>query len=64
MGRWSTGNEAFDEHQRAQFMKMREERHAFHDYRAAERRKRDQEAFDAFRAAEAAKPTDGDKKED
>lgn len=63
MRRWSTGNDAFDEHQREQFMKMREERHAFHEYRADARRKRDQEAFDAFRAAEAAKPAGEDKKD-
>ena len=63
MGRWSTGNDAFDEHQREQFMKMREERHAFHEYRMAEKKKRDQQAFDDFKAAEAAKPTDVEKKE-
>ena len=64
MGRWSTGNDAFDEHQREQFMKMREERHAFAEHRMAEKKKRDQDAYDAFRAAEAAKPADVEKKED
>lgn len=63
MGRWSTGNDVFDAHQREQFMKMREERHAFHDYRMAEKKKRDQQAFDDFKAAEAAKPAEEKKSE-
>ena len=41
MRRWSTGNEAFDDHQRETVEKLREERRAFHEYSAGERRKRD-----------------------
>jgi len=47
-----TGNAAFDEHQAEVINKLREERRAFFEYRMAERRKRDQEAYDAFRSAE------------
>ena len=63
MNRWSSGNEAFDEHQREAVEKIREDRRAFHEYRAGERRKRDTEAYEAFRAAEASKPADEDKKD-
>ncbi|MDE2385601.1 MAG: DUF2852 domain-containing protein [Alphaproteobacteria bacterium] len=54
-----TGNQAFDEHQMEQINKLREERRAFQEHRAEQRRKRDREAFDAFRAAQAAKPAEG-----
>ncbi len=55
-----TGNQAFDEHQMEEINKLREERRAFHEYRATERAKRDQEAYEAFRAAQAQKPAEGD----
>ena len=51
-----TGNQAFDEHQMEQITKLREERRAFHEHRAAARAKRDQEVYEAFRAAKAEKP--------
>jgi hypothetical protein len=57
-GRGRTGNEAFDEHQAGVLNTLYAERQAFADHRAAQRRKRDQEAYDAFRAAQA-KPQDG-----
>lgn len=47
-----TGNAAFDEHQAEEINKLREERRAFFEYRMAERRKRDQQAYDAFRSAQ------------
>ena len=47
-----TGNAAFDEHQAEVINKLREERRAFFEYRMAERRKRDQQAYDAFRSAQ------------
>ncbi|MBG1230848.1 DUF2852 domain-containing protein [Aestuariivirga litoralis] len=58
MRRWSSGNDAFDQHARETMEKLREERHAFQAFSDAERRKRDQEAYDAFRAAPPAKPED------
>lgn len=55
-GRGRTGNSAFDEH-RAQVMSdLEKERQDFAAAQDAQRRKRDQEAFEAFRAA---KPKDG-----
>jgi hypothetical protein len=45
-----TGNAAFDKHQAEAINNLREERRAFFEYRAAERRKRDEQAYDAFRA--------------
>jgi hypothetical protein len=51
-GPW-TGNQAFDEHQWAVINKLREERRAFWEFRKAERVKRDREAYDSFRAAQA-----------
>ena len=51
-----TGNRAFDEHQMEQINKLREERHAFQEHRNFQSRKRDQEAYDAFRATQAEKP--------
>ncbi len=47
-----TGNAAFDQHMMETIEKLREERRAFFEYRAAERAKRDQEAYDAFRSAQ------------
>ena len=52
-----TGNQAFDEHQMEQINKLREERRAFHEHRTEQGRKRDQEAYEAFRTAQAEKPT-------
>ena len=51
-----TGNQAFDEHQLEQINKLREERQAFHEHRAEQRRKRDMEAYEAFRTAQSNKP--------
>jgi hypothetical protein len=45
-----TGNAAFDEHQAEAVNRLREERRAFFEFRAAERRKRDEQAYEAFRA--------------
>ena len=45
-----TGNAAFDEHQAEAINKLREERRAFFEFRAAERRRRDEQAYEAFRA--------------
>jgi Protein of unknown function (DUF2852) len=59
MGR--TGNTAFDEHREKVLSELEAERQAFAEHRAAERRKRDQEAFDAFQAKrreEGEKPSD------
>jgi hypothetical protein len=56
-----TGNVAFDEHREKVLNELEAERQAFAEHRAAERRKRDQEAFDAFQAqrqAEGDKPSD------
>ncbi len=47
-----TGNTAFDEHQAEAINKLREERRAFFEYRVEQRRKRDQESYDAFRASQ------------
>ena len=51
-----TGNQAFDEHQMKQVTKLREERQAFQEHRTEQSRKRDQEAYEAFRTAQADKP--------
>jgi hypothetical protein len=59
MGR--TGNVAFDEHREKVLNELEAERQAFAEHRAAERRKRDQEAFDSFQAKrkeEGDKPSD------
>jgi Protein of unknown function (DUF2852) len=59
MGR--TGNTAFDEHREKVLSELEEERKAFSEYRAEQRRKRDQDAFDAFqekRKADGDKPAD------
>lgn len=61
-GRW-TGNTAFDEHQAGVMQNLRAEREAFWNYRQEQRRKRDQEAFDAFRAAQTATPPEAPKAE-
>ena len=56
-----TGNVAFDEHRAKVLNELETERQAFADHRAEERRKRDQEAFDAFQAkreSEGDKPAD------
>ena len=55
-----TGNQAFDEHQAKEINKLREERRAFFEYRMAERRKRDQQAYDAFRSAQTSGSADQD----
>ncbi len=49
MGR--TGNVAFDEHRAKVLNELEAERQAFAEHRAEQRRKRDQETFDAFQAA-------------
>lgn len=54
-----TGNAAFDEHQMKAVESLREERRAFHEFRANARRQREQEAYDAFRKAQAEKPAQG-----
>lgn len=50
-GRW-TGNAAFDEHQADVMQNLRAERDAFRSFRQEQRRKRDQEAYDSFRATQ------------
>ena len=61
-GRMSrTGNVAFDEHREKVLNELEAERQAFAEHRAEQRRKRDQEAFDAFQAKrkeEGDKPVD------
>ena len=49
MGR--SGNVAFDEHRAKVLNDLEEERRAFDEHRAELRRKRDQDAFDAFQSA-------------
>ena len=56
-----TGNAAFDEHREKVLSELEAERQAFAEHRAEQRRKRDQEAFDAFQAkrgAEGEMPSD------
>ena len=56
-----TGNAAFDEHREKVLSELEAERQAFAEERAADRRRRDQEAFDAFQAkrkAEGDKPSE------
>jgi hypothetical protein len=56
-----TGNVAFDEHREKVLNELEAERQAFAEHRAELRRKRDQEAFDAFQAKrkeEGDKPAD------
>ena len=56
-----TGNTAFDEHREKVLSELEAERQAFAEERAAERRRRDQEAFDAFQAKrkeEGGKPSE------
>lgn len=53
-----TGNVAFDEHREKVLSELEAERQAFAEHRAEQRRKRDQEAFDAFQAK---RKEDGDK---
>ena len=48
-----TGNAAFDEHQAEAINKLREERRAFFEYHSEQRRKRDQDAYDSFRARQS-----------
>jgi Protein of unknown function (DUF2852) len=57
--RGSTGNAAFDEHRAEVLRGLEEERQAFRAHRAEERRKRDAEALDAFRAAQKAAKNEG-----
>ncbi len=58
--RGSTGNHAFDAHRESVLRGLEEERQAFQEQRLEQRRKRDQEAYDAFRAAQAQKPENPD----
>ena len=51
MGR--SGNVAFDEYRAKVLNELEEERQAFDEHRAEQRRKRDQDAFDAFQAGRA-----------
>lgn len=48
--RGRTGNVAFDEHRAKVLNELDAERQAFAEHRAEQRRKQDQEAFDAFQA--------------
>lgn len=48
-----TGNVAFDEHRAGVLNKLEAERQAFAEHRAGQRRKQDQDAFDAFQAKRA-----------
>ena len=52
-GRFSTGNAAFDEHRAKVMDDLEKERQDFAAAQAAERRKRDLEAFEAFKASKA-----------
>lgn len=54
--RGSTGNHAFDAHRETVLRDLEEQRQAFRQHRMDERRKRDQDAYDVFRAAQASKP--------
>lgn len=60
---WRTGNTAFDQHSAQVMEDLAAQRRAFHEYRAEERRKRDQAAFDAFQASQASKGDDAAKSE-
>ena len=53
-----TGNVAFDEHRAKTLKDLEDEQQAFAEHRFEQRRKRDQEAFEAFQAKRKA---DGDK---
>jgi hypothetical protein len=61
-GRMSrSGNAAFDEHRASVLNELEAERRAFAEHRAEQRRKHDQEAYDAFqakRSSEGEKPAD------
>jgi Protein of unknown function (DUF2852) len=60
--RGHSGNRAFDEHQAKILSDLEDERRAFREHQDEQRRKRDQEAYDAFRAApdaNSAKPAEG-----
>lgn len=52
---WRTGNAAFDDYSAQVMDELAEKRRAFHEFRAEERRKRDQATFDAFQANRAGK---------
>ncbi len=56
MGR--SGNVAFDENRAKVMQDLEDERRAFAEHRAEERRKRDQEAFEVFKDKQANKQTD------
>lgn len=58
MGR--TGNTAFDAHRAKVLNELEEERRAFEEHRAEQRRKRDQEAFDAFQAGRSKSDGNGE----
>lgn len=61
MGR--TGNVAFDEHRAKAMEDLEAERRAFEEFRAEQRRKHDNEAFEAFRTARkdgGDKPSNGE----
>lgn len=51
-----TGNRVFDDYQAGVMRDLAAERDAFRAHREDQRRKRDQESFEAFRAAQASKP--------
>jgi Protein of unknown function (DUF2852) len=53
--RGRTGNAAFDEHRANVMQNLEDERVAFEAHRAEERRKRDEDAFEAFKAKQADK---------
>ncbi len=50
-----TGNTAFDEHRAKVMQDLEDERSAFEQHRADQRRKRDEEAYEAFKAKQANK---------
>jgi Protein of unknown function (DUF2852) len=61
-GRGRSGNHAFDEHQAKILSELENERRAFREHRDEQRRQRDVQAYEAFRAAQTsgdAKPADG-----
>ena len=60
MGR--TGNAAFDEHHAKVMKDLEDEQQAFAEHRFEQRRKRDQEAFDAFQAKRDSAKDDGETK--
>ncbi len=61
-GRGRSGNTAFDAHQSKIMSDLDDERRSFHEHRAEQRRKRDQDSYDAFRAAQEASDKKMDEK--